>query len=113
MTFPAILWRNEATAGEQSLLAVCLFIKQWYGFQQANEQKYRRNRQSVVQTLVPAMFQLFFFLSYLPFKMFFVFGTLHLYICLASLFYTVILTLSTLYRLPKHLYASCHVYWCI
>ncbi|MGA8080653.1 MAG: hypothetical protein WB988_02235 [Candidatus Nitrosopolaris sp.] len=53
------------TAGEQSVLAVCLFIKQWYCIQQANEQKYRRNRQSVVQALVPAMFQLFQLSTYL------------------------------------------------
>lgn len=59
---------NGATAGEQSVLAVCLFIKQWYCIQQANEQKYRRNRQSVVQALVPAMFQLFKLSSYLPDK---------------------------------------------
>jgi hypothetical protein len=56
------------TAGEQSVLAVCLFIKQWYCIQQANEQKYRRNRQSVVQALVPAMFQLFQLSTYLSKK---------------------------------------------
>jgi hypothetical protein len=27
------------TAGEQSLLGVCLFIKQWYGIQQAQHVK--------------------------------------------------------------------------
>jgi hypothetical protein len=31
--------KTRATAGEQSLLAMCLFIKQWYCIQQANEQR--------------------------------------------------------------------------